>query len=192
MKAEELLHYVSKGDAVAFGQLYELLKGRVYNTCLSYLQNTAEAEEATQDVFVEVHRRAGDFKGNAAVTTWVYRITINKCIDRIRHGQRKKRFGIVSSLFSKETGEAQQHPPVFEHPGIIAENKERAKLLFAAIAQLPDNQRAAFVLKHIEQLSQKEVAYIMEVGEKAVESLLQRAKANLRKALGDMYHETKD
>lgn len=187
MHAEELLYRVSKGDSLAFKELYELFKKRVYNTCLSHLQNQSDAEEATQDVFVEVHKNAVNFKATAAVSTWIYRIAVNKCIDRIRHNNRQKRFAFVTSIFSKDSGELMHDPPEFNHPGIAIENKEKATKLFNAIAQLPENQQSAFILKQVEGLSQKEVAYILDMSEKGIESLIQRAKVNLRKKLGDMY-----
>ncbi|MCB0700410.1 MAG: RNA polymerase sigma factor [Chitinophagaceae bacterium] len=176
----------------SFKQFYELFNARVYNTCLSHLQNEAEAEEAAQDVFLEIHKAAASFKGTSKVSTWVYRITVNKCIDLIRYKNRQKRFAFISSIFNKDTGELMHNPPEFNHPGIVYEQKEKAAKLFGAIKQLPENQQTAFILKQVEGLSQKEVAEIMDMGEKAVESLLQRAKSNLRKMLGDMYRETKD
>ncbi len=187
MQPEELLFQVGNGDSAAFKQLYELFKARVYNTCLSHLQNQSDAEEATQDVFIEVHRSAANFKGNASVSTWIYRIAVNKCIDRIRHNNRQKRFAFVTSIFNKDTGELMHNPPEFNHPGVVIENKEKAAKLFKAISQLPENQQSAFILKQVEGLSQKEVAYILNMSEKGIESLIQRAKASLRKKLGDIY-----
>lgn len=187
MQPEELLYMVSKGDHSAFKQLYELFKARVYNTCLSHLQNESDAEEATQDVFIEVHKSANNFKGTAAVSTWIYRIAVNKCIDRIRHNNRQKRFAFVTSIFNKDTGELMHDPPEFNHPGIVIENKENAAKLFKSISQLPENQQSAFILKQVEGLSQKEVANILGMTEKGIESLIQRAKVNLRKHLGDIY-----
>lgn len=192
MQPEELVILICNGDRHAFKQFYELFKARVYNTCLSHLQHVSEAEEATQDVFLEIHRNACSFRQDASASTWVYRITVNKCIDRIRYKKRQKRFAFVSSIFHKDTGELMHDPPEFRHPGVVSEQKDRAASLFAAISQLPDNQRSAFILKQVEGLSQKEVAYIMDLSEKALESLLQRAKGNLRKTLGDLYRETKD
>lgn len=192
MQEEQLLRSIGTGDMQAFKQFYELFKARVYNTCLSHLQNEAEAEEAVQDVFLEVHKAASGFKGTAKASTWVYRITVNKCIDLIRYKNRQKRFAFISSIFNKDTGELMHNPPEFNHPGVVYEQKEKAAKLFAAIKQLPENQQTAFILKQVEGLAQKEVAEIMDIGEKAVESLLQRAKSNLRKMLGDMYRETKD
>lgn len=191
MQAEELLYSIAKGDANALAKLYELFKNKVYNTALVYLHNVEEAEEVLQDVFLEVFNNAKNFKGNAAPSTWIYRITINKCIDKVRYRSRRKRFAFITSIFSKETGELVHDSPTPDHPGVIAEHKEQSKALFAAIDQLPDNQRAAFVLKQVEGLSQKEVAAVMDMSEKAVESLLQRAKGNLRKALGDIWERSK-
>lgn len=192
MAAEDLVIAICNGDSLAFKQFYELFKDRVYNTCLSHLQNEAEAEEATQDVFLEVHRNACSFRQMATASTWVYRIAVNKCIDRIRFNKRQKRFGFVSSIFNKDTGALQHNPGDFNHPGIVSENKDRAAQLFKAISQLPENQQSAFILKQVEGLSQREVAYILDMSEKAVESLLQRAKTNLRKLLGELYKESKD
>ena len=189
MLPEELLLNISKGDNAAFRQFYELFKARVYNTCLLHVQNAPEAEELTQDVFIEVHNKAGDFKGNSAVSTWVYRIAVNKCIDLLRYKGRQKRFAFITSIFNKDTGELKYDRVEFEHPGVKIENKEKAARLFAAIRQLPENQQSAFILKYIEGLPQKDIADVLAITEKAAESLLQRAKGNLRKSLGDLYDE---
>lgn len=190
MHAEEILYLVAKGDKVTFSQLYTMFKDKVYNTCISYLQQSSEAEEVTQDVFVEVYYNAVFYKGGASVSTWVYRITVNKCLDRIRYNNRQKRFSFITSIFNKNTGELRHDKPHFDHPGVGVENRERAALLFSAIRQLPENQQTAFILKQVEGLSQREIAQIMDIGEKAVESLLQRAKANLRKKLSDYYNSS--
>jgi RNA polymerase sigma factor (sigma-70 family) len=183
MSPEQLLQQIILGDQPAFRQLYELFTDRVYNTCLSYLQNQEEAEEAAQDVFVEIYQSAVKFQGKSTVSTWVYRIAVNKCLDRIRYKNRQKRFAFLSSLFHKDTGELLHDPASFEHPGVLAENKEKAAMLFAAIRLLPENQQTAFILRQVEGLPQRDISAIMNLSEKAVESLLQRAKANLRKEL---------
>ncbi len=188
MLPENILEMVAAGDNMALRMFYEHYKARVYNTCLSYLQNVEEAEEVTQDVFVEVFQSASRFLGRSSVATWVYRISVNKCVDRIRYKGRQKRFAFISSIFG-QTGEVIHDQHVFEHPGVKLENKERSKMVFAAIKQLPENQQTAFILRQIEGLSQREIAEIMDMTEKAVESLLQRAKANLRKILENFYND---
>jgi len=178
-----LINKIAVGDHQALKELYGEFKARVYNTSLSYLQNAEEAEEVTQDVFIEVFKSAAQFRSGASVGTWIYRITVNKSLDSLRHRNRKKRAGFLASIFKKESVELQIDAPHFNHPGVELENQEKARILFAVIDKLPDSQKTAFILSQIEELPQKEIAVIMKTSEKAVESLLQRAKATLRKNL---------
>lgn len=183
MEESDLIQKLRAGDQVAFKVLFEKFKLRVFNTCLSYLQHTEEAEEVTQDVFVEIYRSVSQYKAESTLSTWIYRISVNKCLDFLRHRKRKKRSGLLISLFKRESTELQIDTPHFHHPGVILENKEKASVLFKVVDQLPDQQKTAFILSQIEDLPQKEIAAVMKLSEKAVESLLQRAKANLRKEL---------
>lgn len=183
---------IAAGDERALEQLYQHFQHRVFNTVISYLQNQEDATEVTQDVFVEVFHSAAGFKGESSVSTWIYRIAVNKCLDRLRYRNRKKRFAFVTSLFSSTTGEVRFDKPDFFHPGVAAENKEKAAILFKAIDALPDQQRTAFLLAFVEDLPRQEVADVMKMNLKAVESLLQRAKGNLRGMLEDFYRQSKD
>jgi RNA polymerase sigma-70 factor (ECF subfamily) len=170
-------------DPPAFRAFYERYKARVFNTVLGYVQSRPEAEELTQDVFVEIHQSAHRFAGQAAVSTWVYRIAVNKALDFLRYQKRRKRFAVLQRLFSGETGEPFPDPPDFDHLGVQLERRDEARRLFAAIRRLPEAQQTAFILSYVEELPQVEVAEVMGLSRKAVESLLQRAKANLRKRL---------
>lgn len=152
----------------------------VYNTALGYLHNVEEAEEITQDVFVSIYQKASTFQENAKLSTWIYRITINKCLNAL--DKRKRRPNAESEVH-------EFHRIDFVHPGILLENQEKSKYLFAVIDALVDAQKTAFILSYIEGLPRQEVADVMEIGLKAVESLLQRAKANLRKKLINIYPE---
>ena len=167
----ELIKQISKGDKIAFKELYYLFSNKVYTTALHYLQNIPDAEEVTQDVFLSIFNNASSFKGNSSVNTWVYRITVNTSLNFLK--SRKRRTFLFIDDYKKEI-------PDFEHPGIIEENKENAKLMYQAIDTLPDAQKTAFILGFIEEKPRKEIADIMEISLKAVESLLQRAKANLK------------
>ncbi len=164
---QEIIRSIADGDKKTFQQLYELFSDKVYNTALSYVQSEPDAEEITQDVFTSIFRNAAKFKGDAAVSTWVYRITVNTSLN---HLKRKNRFSFLSF------GQSEIEKPDFEHPGILLEKKESAKALFKVIDTLPDSQKTAFILSFVEELPRQEVAYIMEISLKAVESLLQRAK----------------
>ena len=175
---------------IALREFLERYQERVYNTALSFVNDSSDAEELAQDVFLTVWSSISGFKGESALSTWVYRITVSKSLDLIRSRKSKKRFAFLSSLSSIRK-EIKYHPVNWVHPGILQENKEKAAYLFTAIDQLPDNQKIAFTLSKLEQLSQKEIAEVMQINEGAVESLLQRAKQNLRKYLENIYDELK-
>ena len=150
------------------------------------VQDMSSAEDISQEVFVTVYKSIAAFKETSTISTWIYRITVNKCLDHVRSNSRKKRSGFLVQLFQKESGETSVHAPDFVHPGVILENREKAKYLFRAIDGLPENQKTVFILTHVESLPQKQVAEIMNISLKAVESLLQRAKSNLRNSLKSM------
>lgn len=158
----------------------------MYNTALNILQNEQDAEEITQDVFVEAYNKAHTFKGESQVSTWLYRITTNKCIDHIRSKKRKKRFALLTQLFH-DSGELISDASDFVHPGVVAENKEKAAVLYKAIEQLPETQKVAFLLSETGGLNYGEISEILGTSVSSIESLLFRARKNLRKILADYY-----
>lgn len=153
----------------------------VYNLALNYVQNIEDAQEITQDVFVNIYQSLNSFQEKSSMSTWIYRITINKSLDFIKAKKRKKRFAFLTSIFFDGTIELKYNPPEINHPGILLEDREELENLFKKINELPDNQKTALILHKIEQKSQIEVAEIMNLSPKAVESLIQRAKINLAK-----------
>lgn len=182
----EILAQITQGSEPALAELYAEFSTRVYNTALGYLQNTAEAEEVTQDVFVKIYQSAARFEGKSSVGTWIYRITVNLSLDRLAYNKRHKRSGPMVRLFRADSAAPAIDLPHFDHPGVVLEQKENARYLFQAIQSLPDQQKTAFLLSFIEELPRQEVADIMQVSLKSVEALLQRAKANLRTRLDDL------
>ncbi len=182
----DIIAQLKQGSEAAFRQLVTQWQGMVYNTALGILQNTADAEDVAQEVFMQVFESIGTFKGDAQISTWLYRITVTKCLDHLRKKSRKKRWAKVYSLFGQQN-ELIIDPPDFHHPGVALANKERADMLFKAIARLPDSQKAAFVLHKLEGLSSKEIAGILDASVSAVEGLLHRAKQNLKQQLEDYY-----
>lgn len=183
---QELINNLCAGEESAFRELFNLYSDKVYNTALSMLQNQQDAEDITQEVFVEVYRSVKNFKRESQLYTWIYRIAISKCSDHIKKQKAKKRFSFISSLFGDDNALLHDKPH-FEHPGVLAEKKEDGKALFYAIAKLPEKQQSAYTLHKIEQLSQKEVAEIMQTTTSAVESLIGRANDNLKRLLANYY-----
>jgi RNA polymerase sigma-70 factor (ECF subfamily) len=163
------------------------LYGRqVYHTCLGLLQHEADAEDVCQEVFIEVHRSVKNFREDAKISTWLYRIASNKCLDHIRAKKRGKRSGNVVELDGDVNIQiSSEH--TFVHPGVALENKERAKILFAAISGLPENQKVAFTLNKVDGLSYAEICEVMQMKLPAIESLIHRAKQNLKKSLENYY-----
>lgn len=165
-----------------FEEIYHTNKNLVFNLALQYVQNKEDAEEITQDVFVSAYQSLNSFQYEAKMSTWLYRITIHKALDFIKAKNRKKRFALLRSIFGIQN-ELEIDTPVFDHPGVSLEQKESLEQLFKHINSLPDNQKTALILSKIEEKSQIEIAEIMQLSPKAVESLVQRAKVNLLKKL---------
>ena len=185
--SQQLISGLRSGNQDAYRELVATYQAKVFNTAIGLVQDHGLAEDIAQEVFVTVFRSVASFNEKSSISTWLYRITVNKCLDHLRSKTRKKRSGIFSALFNDHTGEPITEAKNFDHPGIQLERRENARHLFAAIETLPENQKTVFVLAHIEELPQKEIAAIMEISLKAVESLLQRAKGNLKKKLGTIY-----
>jgi RNA polymerase sigma-70 factor (ECF subfamily) len=179
---QNLIAGLCNREEPAFKELVHMFQNRVYNTALGLLQNNADAEDIAQEVFIQVYRSIHQFKGDALLSTWIYRITTTKALDFLRSKKRKKRFGFVRSLFGEDNHPVYD-PPHFNHPGVQQERKEDAAILFSIINLLPENQRTVFLLNKVEELSYREIAGILQITESAVDSLLQRAKQNLRKKL---------
>ena len=186
MNERELISLLKKKDREAFKIIVETWQGMVYNTALGILQSEEDAEDISQEVFMQVYESISSFKEESKFSTWLYRITISKAMDHIRKKKRKKRFAFIQSLYGKDN-EVKIDPPDFFHPGVNLENKENAAILFKAIEKLSENQKTAFVLSRIEGLSYNDIGEIMAISDSAVDALLQRAKKNLQTNLKSYY-----
>jgi RNA polymerase sigma factor (sigma-70 family) len=179
---------LQQGDEQAFKKLVEEWQDMVYNTAVSIVKNEDDADDITQDVFIQVHQSVNSFKGDAKFSTWLYRIAISKALDHLKKKKRKKRFALIQNLLGN-TGEEALYPKEFNHPGVVIENKERAAELFKALEQISDKQRIAFTLHKLEGQKHQDIAEIMHLSLVAVESLIARAKVSLRKILKQYYEE---
>jgi len=177
LEESALIHQVINKDQKAFRQLYDLFGSMVFNLALNLLQNQEDAEEVSQDIFLEIHKKILLFKGESSLKTWVYRIALNKSMEKIRYNKRKKRFGLFVSFSNNEDS------VTIDHPAVAEDTLDKAKLLFKEMQTLPDKQRSAFTLYHIDGMSYKEISEIMETTLSSVESLIFRAKSNLKKRI---------
>lgn len=182
MNQRELISKLKQGDGSAFEQAIAQWQDLVYNTALGLVQESTEAEDITQEVFIQLYQSVSGFREEALLSTWLYRVTVNKSLDSIRRNRTKKRLGLIGKLIGIE---AYEEPDTFYHPGVQLEQKENAARLLDAIRRLPDLQRVAFTLQKMEGLSQQEIADVMEKSIDSVESLLKRARQQLKKILID-------
>lgn len=170
-----------------FEKLYHEYKILVYNLALNYLQNIEDAEEITQDVFVKVYNSIDGFNQKSSYKTWIYRITINQCLDCIKQKNSQKRFFIFGK---KSNNEAEYlNTATFEHPGVLMENQEDAAILFEVINTLTENQKTAFLLSKLDGLSNPEISEIMQLSISSVESLIFRAKVSLQDKLSEKFNQ---
>lgn len=186
MNHPETIERLKLGDAALFSDVVNRWQDKVYNTAISIVQNEEDAEDICQEVFVQLHESIGTLRGEALLSTWLYRVAVNKALDHEKKKKSKKRGGLLKAFFIRDESDEPVH---FEHPGVLSENKESAKALFYALKKLPDAQRIAFVLHKIEGNSYDEVAAITGSTRMAVESLLARSKKNLKKILKTWYEK---
>ena len=186
MEERELISKLQKGDETAFRWLVEEYRNRVYSTALNILQNREEAEDAAKECFIQVYTAIKQFKGDSKLSTWIYRIAVHKSLEKLRKS--KLNHKLLHWLPWWMPDEKKQSAAGFMNPGISFENKEKASKLFKAIDALPENQKMAFVLVRMEGFKHEEAGEIMKLSIKAVESLLSRARENLKKKLDSFYH----
>jgi RNA polymerase sigma factor (sigma-70 family) len=171
-----LLVAYANGDPAAARDLSARLLPRVMGQAVRMLQDRAEAEDVAQEAMMRLWKIAPDWRqGEAQVSTWLYRVVANLCTDRLR---RRKRGGV---------GLDQIAEPADTAPGAAAviQDETRLRALSDALAQLPDRQAQAVALRHLEGLSNPEIAAIMDISPRAVESLTARVKRALSAALAD-------
>jgi RNA polymerase sigma-70 factor (ECF subfamily) len=185
---QQFIKLLKEGTNQAYGRLLDEYQQKVFGTCISFVPNQEDAEDIAQEVFIEVFNSVGKFKGDSKLSTWIYRISVNKSLEFIRRKNTKKRFGFMQTLLGEDTPiDRSTDFTEFNHPGIQLENKEKSEILFAAINKLPEAQRIVYTLNKVDDLSYQEVSDITQKSISSIESLLFRAKKNLKTLLYDYY-----
>lgn len=189
MDEKEFIKALKSGSQQAFSELVEKYQGLVTNACYGFLMNKDDADDLAQEVFVEAYHRLSAFREDSKISTWLYRIAVNRSIDEIRKMTRKKRFAHLTGLFTKEDKPLPITDPDEHNPHKEMESEQRLQILNSAIDKLPGNQAIAFRLSKFEGLSGKDISEIMDVSLSSVEALVHRAKANLKKQLYHHYQK---
>ena len=183
----EFIELLKKGDRVSFTQLVEEYQHVVFNTIYKITQQLHDSEDLTQEVFIQIYKGIQHFRGDAKLSTWIYKIAYLKAIEWERKKKSKRSINYFKNLIGIQTDK--EDIPDFYHPGIALQNKENAAVLFKALNQLSENQRIAFLLIKSEGLSYQEVGTIMKKTTKSIEGLIQRANENLRSILKENFRE---
>ncbi len=185
MQEKELIIKIKDGDKEAFGILINSYSQKVINTCYKFLLNKEDARDISQEVFIEVFRSVASFREDSKLSTWIYRITVSKCLDEIKKRNRKKRITSLGRLLHLDelanwiSGGTMPDKEIIE--------KESMKEMMEALNVLPDSQRVAFTLSKIEGYSNPEIAEIMNTTTIAVESLVYRAKKRVNTELESIF-----
>ncbi|UCF78058.1 MAG: sigma-70 family RNA polymerase sigma factor [Candidatus Eiseniibacteriota bacterium] len=187
MNDQELIHRIAEKDHAAFKSLVERYQLTVLKTCYRILGSRQDAEDVAQEVFLRVFQGAKRFRGESAVSTWLYRIAVNLSLNHRRKHKWNRYLDVLAlSDARKEDPTSRLEAPDRDRPDRLLEQKERRRILAEALETLPERQRVALILHKYESLSYEEVAEVLETSLSSVESLIHRAKRNLQKRLVEL------
>ena len=183
-----LLQRLQAGDERAIGELVDTYGQRIYQLAFRYLRNREDAEEATQDVLFKVYRKVGAFRGDAALSSWIYRITFNTAMSRLRTG----RHNVVPSDDTGADGQHDHRTAPRREPAdwsqMADEQVFRAQLrrrVLRAILALPAIYRAPVMLRDLQGLSTEEASAVLRLKDQTLKSRLHRGRVILRRQLAD-------
>jgi RNA polymerase sigma-70 factor (ECF subfamily) len=174
-----LISLAAAGDLEAFRRLVARHTPAVLRTASRYTGNRFDAEDICQEVFLQVWRKAESFQGRSGFSTWLYRIVVNRCLN---HRKKKRR----EPLFLEALPEALRYSSRIEDPATTEEREEARREVGEAVRSLPGRQRAALILTQLEGLSYRETAEVLGATVPAVESLVFRGRALLRRRLAGL------
>lgn len=184
----EVIDSILGGDRDQYTLIVEKYKQMVFRTCMGFVHNKEDADDLAQEVFIQAYQSLHTFRHESALSTWLYRIAVNASLNRVRKTSKTGLFSRLNALLGNNTKSEQDFPVAHrENPEELLLKSEQAAWVQHALDSLPEKQRTAIVLSKYDDLSQKEIATVMNTTEGAVEALLQRAKANLREKLSSGY-----
>lgn len=187
MTDEDLILGLNAKDNVAFRELVEKYQSMVYKACFNLIRQPEDAEDIAQDVFIEVFESISQFRFQSKLSTWLYRIAINKSLNHIRKSKGKTMINSINFFANNKNNELEIEDKSANNSPYSIDYNERGKVLQEAINSLSENQRIAFTLNKFDELSYQEITEIMNLSLSSVESLIHRAKINLQKKLEAYY-----
>ena len=175
----DVLARAQAGDHQAFAQLYTLHKRRIYSLCLRMVGNVAEAEDLTQEAFLQLHRKIATFRGDSAFSTWLHRLAINVVLMQLR----KKGLSLISLDEAMEPNPEEGPSRSFGAPDLALTGAIDRLVLERAIGDLPAGYRLIFILHDVEGFEHNEIASMLECSIGNSKSQLHKARLKLREAL---------
>jgi RNA polymerase sigma-70 factor (ECF subfamily) len=186
---DQLLSRLQSGDERALAELADAYGTKIYQLAFRYLRNKEDAEEVTQDVLFKVYRKVGEFRGDAALSSWIYRITFNAAMSRVRTAQ-FQRSQEDDRQIASDDGEfsSTSQPDIADWSNMADERVLRSQLrrrVLRAILALPVIYRAPVMLRDIQGMSTEEASAMLRVKDQTLKSRLHRGRLILRKQLAD-------
>lgn len=175
---EQLIQRAAKGDGAAFSELMAQHESRMYAVTLRMCANREDAQDCLQDAMLRIYRAIGSFKGQSAFSTWIYRITMNTCLDELR--RRKSRSASSLDTLLESGWSPAEEDDVPERHAIASEQR---RTIDQAISQLPEDMRAAVVLRDIQGFTYDEIADMLGANIGTVKSRISRGRERLRQIL---------
>ncbi|MGB4782152.1 sigma-70 family RNA polymerase sigma factor [Candidatus Methylomirabilis sp.] len=178
---QELVEQIKAGEKTSLEALLGRYQDKVYRLAMSFTKNPADAEEVLQDVFLTVYRKIASFEGRSAFSTWLYRITVNTALMKLRgRGPAQESIDGYLPQFTKDGQHARMVVDFTDGPEKLLLLKEREQILREAIEALPPDYKVVLVLRDLEGLSNEEVAEVVGASVLAVKARLHRARLALR------------
>ena len=186
---DQLLSRLQSGDERALAELADAYGTKIYQLAFRYLRNKEDAEEVTQDVLFKVYRKVGEFRGDAALSSWIYRITFNAAMSRVRTAQFQRSQEDDRQIASDDSeSSSTSQPDIADWSNMADERVLRSQLrsrVFGAILALPAIYRAPVMLRDIQGMSTEEASAVLRVKDQTLKSRLHRGRLILRKQLAD-------
>jgi RNA polymerase sigma-70 factor (ECF subfamily) len=180
------------GDQDAYRQLVQRYQRKVYGVAFGMLHNAEDAMDVTQEAFIRVHRYIDRFKGTSSFFTWLYRITVNLCIDHLRKVNKAQTVDYDDAISHADEGSEQLRPWSADmSPGRAMDRKEMREMIEKALESLSPNHRAVILMREMEGLSYKEMASAMKCSKGTIMSRLFHARRRMQEALGAVMEENK-
>jgi RNA polymerase sigma-70 factor (ECF subfamily) len=190
MNEDTLIANVIAGDTQSVRILVDRYQTIILRTARGFVRDSEDARDITQEVLIDMITNLHKFNRKSSLTTWIYRITVNRSLNHLRRSKRWFRLGGGSGEEGGSNPSEWLTDPRDKNPAELMEQKDKARILHQALNSLPPNQQTAFTLAEYDDLSYKEIAEVMQVSVSSVESLIFRARKNLQKALWECYKKS--